>query len=198
MNSLKELLEIKKTIKKKRPNFIRQDAFKRKRLSMNWRAPAGGQSKTRKKKRGKVACPGPAFASPREVRGLTMQGLRPIEVETMKGLEKLDPKTETAVIKSVGQKRRMELVKYALSKKITILNIKKPEEFLKSKEEELAKRRESTKKKEELKKHKKEEALKKAESEKKEEKEEGKGEEAKPETAKGAKSEKIKALEKKQ
>ena len=42
MNSLKELLEIKKTIKKKRPNFIRQDAFKRKRLSMNWRAPAGG------------------------------------------------------------------------------------------------------------------------------------------------------------
>ena len=152
----------------------------------------------RKKKRGKVACPGPAFASPREVRGLTMQGLRPIEVETMKGLEKLDPKTETAVIKSVGQKRRMELVKYALSKKITILNIKKPEEFLKSKEEELAKRRESTKKKEELKKHKKEEALKKAESEKKEKKEEEKGEEAKPETAKGAKSEKIKALEKKQ
>ena len=129
MNDIKELLEIKRTINKKRPNFIRQDAFKRKRLTMNWRAPAGGQSKTRKKKRGKVACPGPAFASPKAVRGLTLQGLRPVGVETMKELEKLDPKTDTAVIRKVGQKRRMELVKYSLSKNIKILNIKKPEEY---------------------------------------------------------------------
>jgi len=194
---MKALLEIKKKIAKKRPFYVRSDAHKRVCVPLKWRAPRGVHSKIRLKRRGKVSHPGPGVASPRLVRGLTMKGLKPVEVATLKELEQLDPKTDTAVIKNVGQKRRIELLKQAIAKKITVLNIKKPEEYLSQAEEAFKKRKETTKKKEESKKQKKEEALKKAkEKEQAEKKEET--QEQKPETSKGAKSEKIKTLEKRQ
>lgn len=193
---MKELLELKKKIAKKRSKYVRSDAYKRKRIKLHWRAPRGNQSKIRLKRRGKVSHPGPGVASPKEVRGLTRLGLRPVEVENNKQLEALDPKTEAAVIKRVGQKKRIELLKKATERKITVLNYKKPEEAIKQAEEKMKKKREAKKKKAETKKEKKEKAAKKTEEKKK--KEEEQPAEEKPETAKGAKSDKIKTLEKRQ
>lgn len=193
---MKLLLELKKKIAKKRSNYIRSDAFKRKRIKLHWRAPRGGHSKIRLKRRGKVSHPGPGVASPKEVRGLTRLGLKPIEVSTMKELESIDPKIKTAILCRIGQKKKLEMLKYAVEKKIPILNFRKPEETIKQIEEGMKKKKEAKKKKTETKKEKKEKATKKAEDKKK--KEEETPTEDKPETAKGSKSDKIKTLEKRQ
>ena len=47
MAETKKLLELRKKIKGKKPNFIRQDAHKHKRLARKWRKPKGIQSKMR-------------------------------------------------------------------------------------------------------------------------------------------------------
>lgn len=194
---MKELLELKKKIAKKRPRFIRSDAFKRKCIPMQWRAPKGMQSKIRLKRRGKVSHPGPGVASPRKVRGLTMDGLRPVEIATLKELSMLNPKTDAAVLKKVGMRQRVEILKQALLKKITVLNIREPETLIKSVEDALKSKKEEKKKKEESKQKKKETATKKAEEKKKAEEPKEETQE-KPETAKGSKSDKIKTLEKRQ
>lgn len=194
---MKQLLELKKKIAKKRPTYLRSDAHRRKCIPQQWRQPKGMHSKIRLKRRGKISHPGQGVASPKAVRGMTMQGMRPIEVSTAKELERIDSKTQAIVLRRVGQKKRIELLKLALAKKIMILNIRKPEELIKQAEEEMQKIRESKKKKEETKKKRKEEAVKKAEEKKKKDGGQEAAEE-KPETAKGAKSEKIKTLEKRQ
>ena len=194
---MKLLLELKKKIAKKRSNYVRSDAFKRKCIPLQWRAPRGGHSKIRKKRRGKVSHPGPGVASPKAVRGLTMKGLKPVTVSTLKDLEKINPKTEAIIISKVGQKRRIELLKQAIAKNNPILNIRKPEEVIKKVEETIKKKQEIKKKKTETKKQKKEAAIQKAKEEEKK-KTETTEEQEKPETAKGSKSEKIKTLEKRQ
>ncbi len=191
---MKALLELKKVIAKKRSHYIRSDAYKIPRVPLKWRAPRGGHSKIRLKRRGKVSHPGPGVASPRAVRGLTMKGLKLVTVSRLEDLKNMDPKTETAAISKIGRKKRIEILKQALSQKIIIHNIKKPEEVVKKAEDAMKKKQEAKNKKEETKKQKKAEAPKMAEEKKKEETKE----EQKPETAKGAKSEKIKTLEKRQ
>ena len=48
---MKELLELKKKIKKKKPNFTRQETHKKSKLKKKWRRPKGIQSKLRLNKR---------------------------------------------------------------------------------------------------------------------------------------------------
>lgn len=192
---MKVLLEIKKKLARRRPKFIRSESHRKKGIIAKWRKPRGTHSKIRRKRRGKVAMPNPGFRTPVAVRGLTRHGLKPVEVMQLSDLEGLDSQKETLVIRNVGQKRRVELLKKAIEKKLTVLNFKKPEEHIKKVEDELAKRKASSKKKKETQKKKKAESVKKAEeTQKKEEK----TTEDKPETAKGSKSDKIKTLEKKQ
>ncbi len=193
---MKELLKLKRLINKKRPHFVRSDGHKLKALGQNWRSPKGMHSKIRLNHRGRVHQPTPSYGSPRAVRGMIREGLMPIEVTTMKDISKIDPSTQAVVIRKVGQRLRVELLKYALANKITVVNIKKTEEFIKNAEDDIKKRKEASKKHQESKKQKKEESLKKAEEKKKEEKTEAAEEQ--PETAKGAKSDKIKTLEKRQ
>ena len=53
MMSIKELLELRKQIKNKKPDFIRQDAHKKKKLGKKWRKARGLHSKIRLKLRGR-------------------------------------------------------------------------------------------------------------------------------------------------
>jgi len=190
---MKELLALKKKIAKKRSYYVRSDAHKRVCIPLKWRTPRGCHNKIRLKKRGKVSHPNPGVASPRAVRGMTRHGLRPIQVETLKQLESINLKTECALINNVGKKKRIELLKHAISKKIMVLNFKNPESAIQQIEEARSKKQESSKKKKDEQKKKKEESVKKEEDKKKKDENT-----EKPETAKGSKSEKIKTLEKRQ
>jgi len=191
---MKEKLELRKAIKKRKPNFLRQDAQRVKRLAKKWRQPKGMHSKIRRKFGGKRVQPSPAYSSPKEVRGLHPSGLKEVRVENPKGLEVVNPKTDGVIISSkVGIKKKIAILKEALKLKLTILNEKQPENFIKQVEERLSKKKEELKKKQEKKKKSKEEALKKAEEKSKEKKTENLEEKEKKE-----KIEQKKILEKKE
>ena len=67
-------LEHRSVIKKKKPNFIRQDAHKKKRVGTSWRRAKGIQSKVRLNKRGYVKSVSQGYRSPKSVRGTTPSG----------------------------------------------------------------------------------------------------------------------------
>ena len=48
-----KLLELRNERKAKKPDFVRQEAWRRPKLAIKWRQPKGMQSKLRKKYRGK-------------------------------------------------------------------------------------------------------------------------------------------------
>ncbi|MEK6807765.1 MAG: 50S ribosomal protein L32e [Nanoarchaeota archaeon] len=114
MTEIKKLLEIKKALKRKRPHFIRQDTWKFTRLANNpkWRQPRGKHSKMREKRVGKHKRVEVGYRNPAQVRGLTMAGLAIRQVHNMAELQKLNPKTDMAIIASaIGLKAKIELAK---------------------------------------------------------------------------------------
>ena len=183
---MKNLLELRKKIKKKKPHFLRQNAHKIKKLKKVWRQPKGMHSKMRKKLRSYRKHPSPSYSSPKKVRNLTPEGFIPIIISNTSQL-----KDQKAIIISgkVGLRKKIDIVKKALQLKIKILNLKNPEEFIKEIESKLAKKKEELKKKIEKRKESKQETTKKTEKKEKEETPEKK--------KKREKEEKRKILEKK-
>ena len=164
---MNKTLQLRKEIKAKKPNFLKQDAHRVKKLKSNWRLPRGMHSKMRLKLRSYRKLPSPGYRSPTEVRGLTKEGHTHIVVKNLKDLESVE--TPFFIGSNVGQKKRLELIKKAQSKKIEILNIKNPEEYVKKIEEHIKNKKEVTKKRLE-KKQKKEKAKKEAEEKSKKDK----------------------------
>ena len=84
--------------------------------------------------------PSPGYKSPRQVKNLHASGLRITQVFSVGDIQKIKKENEGAVIaRSVGTKRRLEILKKAKELNIKILNlnldehIKKIEEFINSK-----------------------------------------------------------------
>ncbi len=146
----KKLIELRSRIKKKKPDF-KQDGYREKKRVRNndrWRRPVGSQSKMRLNKKGQPLKRKSGFSSPKEVRGALKSGLQPLLVYNASQLEDFDTQNFEAVIaSSVGMKKRVEIVKKAIEKNISIHNIKDTEAYLKRVEEELKKRKELHKKK---------------------------------------------------
>src|SRR3989338_2375903 len=179
-----KMLELRRKMKARMPNFVRQQGHYKVKLALKWRQPKGQHSKLRRKYRAKVNHPSPGYSSPRSVRGLSRTGFKPVSVSSMKDFEGLKSAEHGVIFsKSVGKKSKVELVKKALSMNLKLLNMRNAESFLKAVEDEFAKKKEESKKKLEKKSKSKEEALKKAEAkkEKKEDKKEEKTEEDKKE-----------------
>jgi len=155
----KELLELRRRIKKKKPNFIRQDAHKRSRLNKRWRRPKGIQSKMRLHKSGYRKSISVGYGSPRAVFGLHSTGLKPELVNSLKDLENIDSKVQGIILShSIGQKKKTEMILKAKEKGITILNVKDIDKFLKNMEDKIKSQQERKKAKDEEKSKKKKEA----------------------------------------
>ncbi|MFH1592542.1 MAG: 50S ribosomal protein L32e [Candidatus Woesearchaeota archaeon] len=160
----KNLLELRKTQKSKKPNFVRQQGKCIKSLSESWRAPKGMHSKLRRKLRGKIKSPSIGYSSPKSVRGLHVSGLIPILVYNVRELDDLKTGQGALIASAVGQKKKLEILKKSKELKLEVLNIKdvdkylaKVEEGIKKKKEEKVKRTREKKEKKEAKKEKKEE-----------------------------------------
>jgi large subunit ribosomal protein L32e len=194
---MKELLKIRKDLKKKKPHFMRQDAHKRKRLKNSWRKSRGSQSKMRQGLKGYRRSITIGWGSPRKVYGLSKEGLEKITVNNVNDLKKMDAKKEGALISgSVGLRKKLDIIKEAENLKIKILNIKDPQKFVKDSEESMKK------KKEEKEARQKEKEKKKTDKKKEKKKEEKTIEEAvevtEEEKKKHDKEDKDKLLTKKQ
>ena len=146
---------MKKVNKKSRkPTFSRQDSHKKKRLGNKWRKPKGLQSKMRLQKKGYKVSVKTGYGTDKKTKGL-IKGLQKIIINNVKELATIDEKTQGIIIsKSVGKKKKVEIIKEAEKKKIKVLSIKSPQDYIKQIEEKRKEVKEA--KKEKLEKKKKE------------------------------------------
>ncbi len=109
--------------KKKKPKFIRQEAYRRKKLGISWRRPRGIHSKIRLRKAGKMKRVSIGYRNPEKLRGLTNDGKRVVRVLNSKDLKAVG---ENAAILSgsLGRKKKLEILESAKKAEISFLNIK--------------------------------------------------------------------------
>jgi len=125
MDEKEQLLVVRRTLKARRPTFLRSEAHKRKRLRPGWRRPRGVHSKMRQRQRGKPARVAIGYGAPRAVRGLTRTGLRPMLIARAEQLGAVDKKTQIAIIqRTVGQRSRLAIFKRARELSLPIFNIR--------------------------------------------------------------------------
>ncbi len=143
------LLDIRERMKGKKPSFVRQDSYKKARLKERWKKPRGHHSKLRMNFKGAGKRIQIGYMFPKAVRGLSKEGLKPRLVCNVGDLQNVDEKREGIVIAgSVGNKKRVEIIKEAVKLKINILNVKDAMARIKKIEEGITKRREKKKAKE--------------------------------------------------
>lgn len=120
----KEKLEIRAKIAAHRPDFIRPESWRYKRLETNWRKPKGIDSHQRKQKsRGRPGIVKIGFGSPKSVRGLHPSGYTDNLVSNLNDLQKLNPKTDgVRIAHSVGTKKRKDIVIKAIENKFKVFN----------------------------------------------------------------------------
>ncbi len=149
MSSIKELLDVRKQMKSKKPDFIRQDIRKKARLKIKWRKPRGLDSKIRRKLSGRAKPVSQGYRSPGKVRGLHQSGLRQFIIRTIKDIDKLSPKEYCLIISSsLGKKKRVVALKKSREKNFQIVNIRNPEDYIKKAEESIISRKKSKQEKE--------------------------------------------------
>lgn len=149
----------------KKLKFTRQDAHKKVRLGNKWRRPKGLHSKMRLSKKGYNKSVSIGYGNPKSTKGLDKSGLKLIIIKSLKELEKINAKEEgIAVAKTIGLRKKVEILKQAVKKSINVVNIKDIDKFLKDVEEKIKKtkeEKEKLKKEKEVKKKEKEKAGKK-------------------------------------
>ncbi|MBI2133258.1 50S ribosomal protein L32e [Candidatus Woesearchaeota archaeon] len=119
-----KLLETRKRIKSRKPDFIMQDQHKRKELKKRWRKPKGMHSKMRMRIKGKPKSVEIGYSSPRLVKHLDRKGRRRILIGRPEDLTKLDKNKDAAMIKhGVGIRKKIEILKAAAEKGITVINL---------------------------------------------------------------------------
>lgn len=192
MTELNTLLELRNKIKDRKPEFIRQDNPKRMKLSYKWRKPKGIHSKIRHHFKGRRKMPSPGYKSPRNVKGIHTSGLRMINVSSVEDIKKIKKESEGAIItKSVGMKKRLEILKKAKELDVKVLNLNVDERITKI--EGLI----NSKKKKEVKETKKEQIKEKKETKISESKEDSLQKKSDDEKKEADKKEKDKILTKK-
>ncbi len=121
----KELLLIRRQIKKRTPHFLRDEGFRYKRIPKNWRRPTGYTSKLRINLKYRPSKVRVGFRAPKKVRGLHASGFKEIIIHTVKELKKIDPKKQAVRIGgTVGTKKRLEIAKRAGELDIRVLNMR--------------------------------------------------------------------------
>jgi large subunit ribosomal protein L32e len=108
----------------RRPEFLRQEWYKRKRLQgAKWRKPRGMHSKMRQHYAYRRNVVSIGYGSPKEARYLHPSGFKEVMVHNVKDLARINPETEAArVAHPVGMKKRLAIEAKADELKIRVLN----------------------------------------------------------------------------
>jgi len=124
-HDLKRLLELRKNLKSKKPEFLRHLWWKKPKFKNDpkWRKPKGLDNKMRLRLKGYPSLVEIGYRGPRKVRGLHPSGKKSAIVNSIKDLNSLDPATHVLYIgSSVGLKKRMEIIEIALRKGFKVAN----------------------------------------------------------------------------
>ena len=123
MASTTELLKLRSQVKAHKPDFVRQDSWRYKRVKPNWRKPKGIDSKMRKQKSGWPKLVKIGYRGPKAARYLHPSGYYDKLVHNVNELSLLDPKKDAArIAATVGKKKRKEIIEKAKSLKLKVLN----------------------------------------------------------------------------
>ena len=135
-------VELRKRVKKKKPDFVRQESWRYKRLKENWRRPRGIDNKMRRKIKGWPVTVSVGYRGPKVARGLHPSGYKEVLVHNAEELKKINPKTEAVrIAHAVGKRKKARILVEARKRKIRVLNFKEEkeaakEEVVEEKEEE--------------------------------------------------------------
>lgn len=143
--TMKKLLELRKKLNAKRPKFVAQDSHKRKEAPTSWRKPKGMGSKMRHGFWGRPSCVNSGYRGPVAVRGLDKRGLQPTLVHNLMEVEAVNAKTQSVIIAKVGNKKKAQLLKACIDKKLTIMNSKNAEAEMKAISDAITARKEAKK-----------------------------------------------------
>jgi large subunit ribosomal protein L32e len=125
IEDLEKLLELRKKLKSKKPEFLRHLWWKKPKFKNDpkWRKPKGTDNKMRLKKKGYPPLVEIGYRGPKLVRGLHPSGKKPVVIHNPKELEKLDPETHIIYIGGdVGLRKRIEIMKIAYEKGFKVAN----------------------------------------------------------------------------
>src|SRR3989344_1268655 len=129
-----KLLEFRNRMKKKKPHFVRTDANVMKQFR-NWRKPIGIHNKRRLKRGGHQKNPSIGFSSPKEVRGLDRNGLKPVLVCSFSDLDKITKENTIVLSGKLGLKKKLKLLDEIKKRNLHISNVKDIDQFVKSAKE---------------------------------------------------------------
>ncbi|MEM1586263.1 MAG: 50S ribosomal protein L32e [Candidatus Bathyarchaeia archaeon] len=126
LEEAKKAIELRRKIKEKKPDFIRQESWRYDRVDDSWRRPRGIDSKMRREVKGWPARVKIGYRGPRKARGLHPSAYREVIVYNVDDLSRVDPKTEAIrVAHTVGAKKRTEILNRAKELGIHVLNATK-------------------------------------------------------------------------
>lgn len=117
------LLRVRKKLNSKRPKFLRSETWKHKSFKNDpkWRKPKGKDNKMRMKRSGKQPLVSVGYRGPKEVRGTHASGLKEVMISNPGQIEGL----ENVIVRinaSVGNKKKIEIVKKAVMSNLKIAN----------------------------------------------------------------------------
>jgi len=158
--------------RKKKPKFVRQESNKKKALGSKWRRPKGLQSKLRLSKAGHRKKVSIGYGSSNKTKNLDPSGLKRKWVYNLDDILNVQKDEGIIISSSVGNKKRLEILKKAKEQKIKILNIRDIDGKIKQITESVEKKKKEAEEKDKERKKAKEEAEKKKEEKKEEPKEE--------------------------
>lgn len=121
--STRSLIQLRRRLKRRIPEFKRQESWRYKRVKRNWRRPRGKTSKMRRRQRGWPKVVSVGYGTPRRTRHLHPSGYREVIVHNPDELAKVDPKGEVArIAHTVGERKRLRIVEKATDLGIRLLN----------------------------------------------------------------------------
>ncbi len=143
MNDIARLRKVKELLNKKRPNFLRQDAHKKKRLAQVWRNPQGIQGKVKKAIKGHRPMVKVGWRSPKILRGESRSGERPEIIQSITQIDALPQKSSIIIGRTVGLRKRILIFEKAKKEGHKIIGL--PENYAEISKAKIATSKEKTK-----------------------------------------------------
>src|SRR3989338_1179358 len=124
----KKLLSLRKAIKTGKPNFERQAVNNYPQFKGKWRRPRGIHNKMKNCIKGNRYMPAVGYGSPKSVIGLTSKGMIPVHISNVNDFKEVSDECAAVISASIGMKKRIFLLNFALGKKIHIIGVKSVED----------------------------------------------------------------------